>query len=505
MKSSKVLIIAMLSAVLTAGCARTPPAPRQPAVSPEPKVTLGATLEPSSLDLTASSQAAIPEVLLYNVLEGLVRIDNEGQIEPLLASSYDVSEDGKVYTFELREANFHNGTPMTANDVLFTFNRHRAPESTHPFKAQFAPIENVEAVDERTVRVTLKEFSANWLFNMALGAGVILSEQTIGQIAENPVGTGPFKFDSWTRGDNIGLVRNEDYWGTRAPLEEVVFKYIPDPSAMNNALLAGDIDIISRVTAPELLDTLKADPRFEVVEGLTNGEVIMAMNNTKGPLSDVRVRKAITHAIDRPGLIEAAYGGYGALIGSHVPPSDPWYIDLTDEVPYDPERAKDLLAEAGFADGFELSLQLPPPSYARRSGDIIASQLGEVGIRVNIENIEFPQWLERVFRGGNFDLSIVAHVEPRDISQYGNAQYYWHYDNPEVRQLLADADKQPDEEQRNDLYAQVQRKITADAVNVWLFLLPEITVMQKGISGYKQNRISFSIDMTEVVYEKEAA
>ena len=505
MKSSKVLIIAILSAVLTAGCARTPPAPRQPTVSPEPKVTLGATLEPANLDLTASSQAAIPEVLLYNVLEGLVRIDNEGEIQPLLASSYDVSEDGKVYTFELREANFHNGTPMTANDVLFTFNRHRAPESTHPFKAQFAPIENVEAVDERTVRVTLKEFSANWLFNMALGAGVILSEQTIGQIAENPIGTGPFKFDSWTRGDNIRLVRNQDYWGTRPPLEEVVFKYIPDPSAMNNALLAGDIDIISRATAPELLDTLKEDPRFEVLDGLTNGEVVMAMNNTRGPLRDVRVRRAITHAIDREGLIEAAYGGFGTLIGSHVPPSDPWYIDLTDEVPYDPEKAKALLAEAGFADGFELSLQLPPPSYARRSGDIIASQLGEVGIRVNIENIEFPQWLERVFRGGNFDLSIVAHVEPRDISQYGNAEYYWHYDNSEVRQLLADADKAPDEGERNDLYAQVQRKITADAVNVWLFLLPEITVMQKGISGYKQNRISFSIDMTEVVYEKEAA
>lgn len=504
-KSSKVLIIAILSAVLTAACARTPAPPREPTVSPEPKVTLGATLEPANLDLTASSQAAIPEVLLYNVLEGLVRIDNEGEIQPLLASSYDVSEDGKVYTFELREANFHDGSPMTANDVVFTFNRHRAPESTHPFKAQFEPIENVEAVDDRTVRVTLKEFSANWLFNMALGAGVILAEATIGQIAENPVGTGPFKFDSWTRGDNIRLVRNQDYWGDRPPLEEVVFKYIPDPSAMNNALLAGDIDIISRVTAPELLDAFKDDARFEVVEGLTNGEVVMAMNNTKGPLSDVRVRRAITHAIDREGLVNAAYGGYGTLIGSHVPPSDPWYVDLTGEVPYDPERARELLAEAGFPNGFTLSLHLPPPSYARRSGEVIASQLGEVGIRVNTENVEFPQWLERVFRGGNFDLSIVAHVEPRDISQYGNAEYYWHYDNAEVRQLLADADKEPDESRRNELYGQVQRKIAEDAVNVWLFLLPEIAVMQKGISGYKENRISFSIDMTEVVYEKEAA
>lgn len=501
---TRLLVIVVLMAVLMAACAQPKKAPTTPTVSPEPKVVLGTTLEPATLDLTSTSQAAIPEVLLYNVLQGLVRIDNEGNIKPLLASSYDVSDDGKTYTFKLRKANFHDGSPMTAKDVVFTFNRHRAPESKHPFKTQFDPVENVEAVDDSTVRVTLKQFSANWLFNMALGAGVILSEATIGQIAEKPIGTGPFKFDTWTRGDNIRLVRNADYWGKRPPLEEVIFKYIPDPNAMNNALLAGDIDAVSRITAPELLEALKADQRFKVVEGLTNGEVILTMNNTKGSLKDPKVRQAITQAIDRKGLVDAAYGGYGTLIGSHVPPSDPWYVDLTKTNPYDPEKAKQLLKDAGLAEGFTLNLHLPPPSYARRSGEVVAGQLAAVGIKTNIQNVEFPQWLEKVFRGGDFDLTIVAHVEPRDITQYGNAAFYWHYDNAEVRQLLLDADKEPDEKKRNTLYAQVQRKIAQDAVNVWLFLLPEIAVMNKGITGYKENRISFSIDMSEVSYKKAA-
>jgi peptide/nickel transport system substrate-binding protein len=370
--------------------------------SATPKVVLGSTLEPATLDITASSQGAIAEILLYNVLEGLVRIDNDGKIQPLLAQSYDVSEDGLTYTFELRQATFHDGSPLRAQDVVFTFNRHRSPKSTHPFKAQFDPVDTVRAVDQDTVRVTLKRFSANWLFNMALGPGVILKKSSIKRLADHPIGTGPFRFERWTRGDSITLVRNDDYWGAEPPLEEVVFKYIPDPNAMNNALLAGDIDIISRVTAPELIEALTADARFKIMEGLTNGEVILTMNNAKGPLKDARVRKAITHAIDRKGLVDAGYGGYGTLIGSHVPPTDPWYVDLADHVPFDVDKAKALLAEAGYADGFNLTLHLPPPSYARRSGEIIVGQLAEIGIKVKVRNVEFPQWLETVFTAGQF-------------------------------------------------------------------------------------------------------
>jgi peptide/nickel transport system substrate-binding protein len=212
------------------------------------------------------------------------------------------------------------------------------------------------------------------------------------------------------------------------------------------------------------------------------------MNNTYGPLKDVRVRQAITYAIDRDGIIKAAYGGYGTRIGSHVPPTDPWYIDLNNVYPYDKTKAKQLLADAGYPNGFDLTLHLPTPSYARRSGEVVAAQLKEVGINVKIIALETAQWLETVFKQGQFQLSIIAHVEPRDIVQYGNKNYYWHYDNPQVAQWLKDADAERDTKKRNDLYAQVQRKITDDAVNDWLFLLPEIAAMKKGI------------DMSEVSY-----
>jgi len=464
-------------------------------------VVVAAPLEPPTLDPTESSAAAIPEVLLYNVLETLVKLSDDGELEPLLAESYEQSDDGLTYTFHLREATFHDGSPLTAADVVFTFDRARAEDSAHPFKAHFDPVASVEATDERTVTVTLSSFSNNWLFNMSQGAGVILSEATIGQVAEHPVGTGPFEFATWNRGDSIELARYDGYWGDAPALQDVVFRYIEDATATNQALLAGDVDIISRVSGPELLEQFEGNAQFEVIDGLTNGETILAMNNASAVLADVRVRQAITHAIDRGALIDATYAGYGTRIGSHVPPTDPWYLDLTDLYPYDPDRARTLLAEAGVAEGTSLKMTLPPPSYARRGGEFIQGQLAEVGLQVEIENVEFPQWLESTFQASDFDLTIISHVEPRDIVQYGNPDYYWNYDNPDVATKLEQADAAPDTATRDQLYAEVQRTISeTDVVNVWLFVLPNLAVVNSGISGYPTNKVSFSIDMTGVSY-----
>ncbi len=474
-----------------------------PPVSAVNEVTIGLQLEPPTLDLTSSPAAAIPQVLLYNVYEGLVKLSATGEIVPLLAESWTLSDDGTEYLFTLREGvTFHNGDPVTADDVVFSLNNVLTKDPPHPFATTLAPIESVEKVDDGTVRVALSSFSANLLFFLTQGQGVILNESAVADIATNPVGTGPFRFAGQVPGDSITLERNEDYWGTPALLDKVTWRYINDPNALNNALLAPDgIDIIAGVSAPELLEVFENDDRFVVYTGLTNGEVTLAINAANPPLDNVLVRQAINYATDEQAIVDGAYFGYGALIGSHTTPLDPYYVDLTGVYPHDPATATQLLTDAGVDPStVTLRLYLPPVSYARRGGEILASQLEQVGFNVDINNVEWGVWLEDVFTNKDYDLSIVAHVEPRDLGQYGNPDYYWAYDNPAVAALLTQADAEPDEATRNDLLRQVQEQITADAANGWLFLLPALSVTKQGITGYIANAPGLSLDITQLAF-----
>jgi peptide/nickel transport system substrate-binding protein len=466
--------------------------------STQTDVVIGLQLEPPTLDLTSNPAAAIPQVLLYNVYETLVKLESDGTITGLLAESWDVSEDGLTYTFALRDGvEFHNGQALDADDVVFSLNNVLTKDPAHPFATTLAPIAEVTALDPSTVEIVLDGVSANLLFFLTQGQGVILDESAIATIGSEPVGSGPFRFSSWTVGDSIVIERNAEYWGEPALLDTVTFRYINDPNALNNAMLAGDLDIIAGVSAPELLTSFESDDRFEVLQGLTNGEVTLALNGRNAPLDDVRVRQAITHAIDRQAVVDLAYAGYGTVIGTFSTPLDPWYRDLTDVYPYDPERARELLAEAG-VENVTLKLVLPPVSYASRSGEIIASQLSEVGIDVEIENVEWGVWLEDVFTNHDYDMSIVAHVEPRDIGQYGNPDYYWGNDSPNVAPILAQADSEPDPEVRNELYASVLEEITAVAADNWLFVLPALSVIEAGVSGYEADLPGLALDVTKL-------
>lgn len=465
-------------------------------VSAITEATIGLQLEPPTLDLTASPAAAIPQVLLYNVYETLVRLQADGSIAPLLAESWEISEDGLTYTFNLRDGvSFHNGDPLTADDVVFSINNVVANEA-HPFTTTYAPISAVTAVDDSTVEVTLEQPSANLLFFMTQGQGVVLNEASLDTIENSPVGTGPFTFGSWTVGDSIVLAANGSYWGEPALLETVTFKYISDPNALNNAMLGDQLDIVAGVSAPELLQAFEADERFEVQTGLTYGEVTLSLNGRRAPFDDIRVRQAVSHAIDRQAVVDLAYSGYGEVIGTFSTPLDPWYKDLTGVYDYDPDRARELLAEAGATD-LTLELVLPPVSYATRGGEIIASQLSEVGIDVNITPVEWGVWLEDVFANYDFDMSIVAHVEPLDLAQYGNAEYYWGNDSPDVAPLLEQADAEPDEAARNALYGQVLDEITAQAADQWLFVLPALSVTKTGVTGYEVD-LPGSLDVTQL-------
>jgi peptide/nickel transport system substrate-binding protein len=460
---------------------------------------VGLQLEPPHLDPTSAAAGAIDQVLYSNVFEGLTRFGPDGSVNPGLAASWDISEDGLRYTFNLREGvAFHDGTAMDAEDVVFSLDRARAEDSTNAQKALFAEIESVEAVDPTTVRVTLSTANGSFLFNMAWGDAVIVASESIENIKTNPVGTGAFKFSNWVQGDQIELVRNEDYWGTPANLETATFKFISDPTAAFAAMMAEDVDVFYSYPAPENLPQFEADARFEVLVGSSEGETILAINNLMEPFTDVRVRKAVAHAIDRQAIIDGAMFGLGTPIGTHFAPHNPDYVDLTSNSQYDPELAKSLLTEAGYPDGFTTTLKLPPPSYARRGGEIIASQLRAVGIQTEISNLEWAQWLEQVFRGKDFGLTIVSHTEPFDIGIYARPEYYFQYDNADFQSLIKDLTAETDPAKRSELIAMAQTIISNDYVNGYLFQLAVPTVVKAGIQGIWSDAPTQAIDLTAV-------
>ncbi|MGB3555669.1 MAG: ABC transporter substrate-binding protein [Jannaschia sp.] len=466
------------------------------ALAQQTDIRIGMQLEPPNLDPTAGAAAAIDEVVYANVFEGLTRFGPDGSIQPALAESWEVSEDGTVWTFTLHEGvMFHDGTTMDAEDVVFSLDRARAEDSTNAQKALFAGIVSAEAVDPTTVRLTLSAPNGNLPFNLAWGDAVIVAPESADTNATAPVGTGPFTLAQWVQGDRVELASNPDYWGEQPALQSATFKFISDPNAAFAAMMAGDIDAFPTFPAPETLSSFAADPRFSVIVGSTEGETILAMNNASIP--DVRVREAITHAIDRQAIIDGAMFGYGTPIGSHFAPHNPDYVDLTDRSAHDPDRARALLAEAGATD-LTLRLMLPPPAYARRGGEIIASQLREVGIETEISNLEWAQWLEQVFNGRDFDLTIVSHTEPADINIYARPDYYFQYDNPDFQALIAELDTTTDAAQRRALLQQAQETIADDYVNAYLFQLAKTGVADARIVGLWENSPTQANDLTGV-------
>ena len=461
-------------------------------------LTLGIALEPPHLDPTAGAAAAIDEVTYANVFEGLTRIDSEGAVQPALAESWEVSDDGLTYTFKLREGvAFHDGTSFEASDVVFSLDRARGPDSVNAQKALFEAIESVEAVDGATVKVTLSRPEGSLLYNLGWGDAVIVAPESADGNQESPVGTGPFKFDGWTRGTEIRLVRNDNYWGEAPALERAAFRVVPDPAAAAAALQAGDVQAFPNFPAPELLPAFEADPRFTVVVGSTEGETILAMNNGKAPLDDPKVRRAIAKAIDREAIVTGAMFGQGTPIGSHFAPHHPAYVDLTGKAAFDPDAAREMLKEAG-AEGATLSLKLPPPSYARRGGEIIASQLRDVGLTIEIEPVEWKQWLDGPFKARDYDLTIVSHTEPNDIGIYARDDYYFDYRSDEFNAAMERLNATADEDGRNAILADAQSILSVDGVNAFLFQLAKAGVWDARLEGLWVNAPIQANDLTGV-------
>ena len=468
-------------------------------------LTITLSAEPPGLDPTTSPAATIKRVVHYNLFEGLLKVDRSGKVVPALAKSYTVSNDGKEYTFTLHPGiKFHDGKPCTAEDVKFSLERILDPKTAAPYRMYYEGIESVQVVDPLNVKIKLKKYDSMFLFNIARGDAVIVPRQAVDKLKSQPVGTGPFKLAEWKRGDSILLVKNADYHIKGVPyLDKVVFKFIPDPSSQLAALKAGDVDVIAYDMAPENVAALEKDARFKVLKGHTTTDVIMAMNHSKKPFSDPKVRQAITLAIDRKAVIQGAMSGFGTPIGSHMDPTNPYYVDLSGLYPYNPEKAKQLLTEAGYPKGFEAVLKLPEPyAYARRSGEVIADQLSKVGIKLTLEVIQMGQWVDRVFKNADYDLTVMGHAEPFDIEIYGKANYYFRYSNPKFQEMLKKAEEEINEQTRKKIYADLQKLIADDFVNVYLFINPALPAMKKEVQNWWKDYPTIAVDATEVYLQK---
>jgi peptide/nickel transport system substrate-binding protein len=483
----------------TAALATVPLALPQAALAQGRKdaMVIGMTLEPPGLDPTAGAAAAIAEIVQYNILETLTKINADGSVSPLLAESWEISPDLRTYTFKLRRGvKFQNGEPFNAQAVKFSFDRAGGEKSTNKDKRTFANL-STQVIDDHTVVVINKEIDPDLPFVLGQATAVIVEPKSADTNATKPVGTGPYKLDAWNKGSSLVLSKWDGFRNPgAAKLNKVSFRFISDPAAQAASLLAGDVDAFPRI-ATRVVPQFKNNPQFQVILGGSRAKTILAINNKRKPLDDVRVRRAISMAIDRKAVIEGAADGFGAPIGSHYVPGAAGYVDTTAVNPFNIEKAKQLLAEAGVKTPLELTMTLPPPPYARQGGEVIAAQLAKIGINVKIQNVEWAQWLSGTYGGGHdFDLSIVSHVEPFDLGNYAKSDYYWGYQSKEFNALFDKIKATGNTAERNKLLGDAQRLLANDAANGFLFQPQFPVIAKKGVKGLWKEMPIFVNDLS---------
>ena len=465
-----------------------------------------AATEPPGLDLTATPASATAGVVFYNVQEALVKVDRHGKLVPWLAEKWHTS-DNKNYTFFLKKGvRFQNGREMKAADVKFVFDRAMNPETKHPAVKQYEVIADIIVKDDYTITFALKTTNANFLLTMARQGSVIYPREAVDTLKSEPIGTGPYKVAEWVRGDRIVLAKNADYHVKGLPkLDRVTYRFIPDPNAALAALKAGDVDATMFGLGPEHIPDLQKDPRFQVIVGETTNDVIMSMNNSRKPFTDVRVRRAVTYGINKPEVVKGAMFGFGRVLGTNVDPLNPYFVDMSGAMPYDPAKAKKLLAEAGYPNGFEAVLKVAPQYYYTvRTGEVLADQLQKVGVKIKIEQIEWGQWLSRVWKDADYDLTIIGHAEAWDVANYANPKYYFRYDSPEFQKIFQESEVTVDDKARRELYVKIQKKLVEDAPVVWLYIHPRLVVTKKGLQGlWKDLPAGAGVnDLSEVAWVK---
>lgn len=457
------------------------------AADPNAEIVVGSQNEPTNLDQIFGGSSGVTEVFTGNVYEGLFKITDDATVEPLLAAETEVSEDGLVYTFTLQEdATFHSGDPVDAEAVKYSLERFVSEESIAARKRQLSVIDHVDVVDEKVVAVTLKQPSISFTYNLGY---VWIVNPAAGDLTATEDGSGPYRLADYRKGDSITLELNDEYWGEAPANGGAVYQYYADPTALNNALLTGAVDLVTSQSNPDSLGEFEA-AGFQIIEGTSTTKELLAFNDRVAPFDQVDVRKAVYSAIDREKLLDAIWDGRGQLIGSMVPPSEPWYIELADNNPYDVELAEELLADAGYADGFTFTLDTPDSGVHSTVAEFVKSELAKVGITVEINVITDDEWYQKVYTDKDFQATLQGHVNDRDINFYGNPDFYWGYDNADVQTWLADSEKAASVDEQTELVKKANQQISDDAASVWLYLNPQLRIAAEGISGVPENGLN---------------
>lgn len=487
-------LLAAGALLLTACSGDGSPSPSEPsAPDPDASAVIRLVLEPGNLDIRQTAGSALDQILVDNIYQGLVSRTPEQEIVPALASDWTVSPDGLTYTFTLREGvTFHDGQELTPQDVVWSLQtRKDTPEWRD--SARLANVSSI-AADGQTITLTLAEPDSSLLWNLSGRAGLVLKKDDAVDYQTAANGTGPFTLESWVQGDSITFARNEDYWGDKAQVAEVVFDYIPDNQAALNAALAGEVDVLTGFDA-NLQEQVEANGDFTLELGKSTDKGTLAFNQSPGsPLADKRVRQAIRQAIDHDAIVEAAASGQ-TMYGP-IPELDPGYEDLSDVAPFDPEAAKALLAEA---DAEDLSLTLTIPNfYGTTIPQILVSNLNDVGISLEVESVDFSTWLNDVYINHDYDLSFVLHTEARDFENWANPDYYFTYDNPEVQDLYAQSLAATDEDDAAALLAQAARIVSEDHAADWLYNGASVLAVATGITGMPTVNVNERLNLAEL-------
>ena len=484
---SLLLLAGLLCAVLTGcgdGSAEETPEDRAAANA----ITVGIAQDlDDSLDPHKTVKAGTREVM-FNVFEGLMKPTPDGDLTPAIAENYTVSEDHKTYTFTLREGvKFHNGDTVTAEDVVYSINRCAAATETGIVQVEaFSVIEAVEAVDERTVTITISEPSNEFI--SYLTTAVLPADYTEQDTA--PVGTGPFRFVSRTAQDSIVLERFEDYWGTPAQLDKVTLKIIENADSLMMSLQSGAIDLCSHLTSTQV-DQLGDD--FTVAEGTMNLVQALYLNNAVAPFDDVRVRQALSYAVDKQGIIDLAFDGYGSPIGSSMYPAFGKYFDedLTDYYEYNPEKAKELLAQAGYPDGFEMTITVPSNYKPHMdTAEVLVQQLAAVGVTATILPVEWESWVSDTYTGRQFQSTVVgvdaANMTARALLERFTSTYgsnFINYNSANYDALFQQALATYDDAEQTALYKAMEWDLTENAANVYIQDLADLVAVRQGLEG----------------------
>ena len=453
------------------------------------EITIGLAQDiEDSLDPHKAVAAGTKEIL-FNLYEGLVKPDADGNLIDAVASAHEVSEDGKTYTFTLRDGvKFHDGSLVTADDVKYSIDRCADTGNGDPLVSAFSNIESVNVPDESTIEVNLKEADTEFLAYMTT-AIIPASNETPDT---NPIGTGPYKYVSRSPQEEIVLERFDEYWGTPANIANITLKVIavPDSIAMN--LNGGAIDMFMRITTGQMNEL---SDEFEIYEGPMNLVQALYLNNDFEPFQDVRVRRALCYAVDKQEIFDILSDGKGSELGSSVFPSFGKYYmeELNSVYTKDTQKAKELLAEAGYENGFTFSVAVPS-NYQPHvdTAQILAQQFKEIGVTANINLIEWDSWLSDVYTNREFEATVIG-VDASSLTarallerfQSDASNNFINFKSDAYDTAITNALATADDDEKTRYYKECETILADEAANVYIQDLPEFVALNKKYAGYE--------------------